>query len=208
MNAREARAAMLIERFASATLHPDLGWWNEPPRWSCQRTGGLRLETRAGTDFWQRTHYGFARDDGHVLAARRTDDFTLTTHVRSHPVHQYDQAGLIVRLSSACWLKTSVEYEPEGASRLGVVVTNAAWSDWSTQDAPSSLREIWLRVQRTGGDYVVGASGDGREWTQMRVARLHEDAPGASVQAGLYACSPQGAGFVAEFSSLEIGCPG
>ena len=36
-------------------------------------------------------------------------DFALTAHVRVRPVHQYDQAGVMVRVSSSCWLKASVE---------------------------------------------------------------------------------------------------
>jgi regulation of enolase protein 1 (concanavalin A-like superfamily) len=165
---------------------------------------GLRLETCADTDFWQRTHYGLRADNGHVLGARFQADFTLSTHVRFHPVHQYDQAGLMVRVSSDCWLKTSVEYEPEGASRLGVVVTNGGFSDWSTQDVPATLREIHLRLRRTSGDYLVEGSQDGARWMQLRVAHLHEDEREAPLFAGLYACSPRGAGFVAEFSFLEL----
>ena len=36
----------------------------------------------------------------------------MTAHVAFNPVHRYDQAGLMVRVSPTCWLKTSVEHEP------------------------------------------------------------------------------------------------
>ena len=52
----------------------------------------------AGTDFWQGTHYGFRVDNGHALLAEIGGDFALETRVRTQPVHQYDQAGLMVRL--------------------------------------------------------------------------------------------------------------
>lgn len=197
----------LRENFDGDGLHPDLDWWNEPRRIECIPGVGLRVETQANTDFWQRTHYGFAADNGHVLGARLSVNFTLSTHVRFHPVHQYDQAGLLVRLSPTCWLKTSVEHEPDGPDRLGVVVTNAGWSDWSTQDAPASLRDVHLRIRRSTGDYFVDASFDGAAWTQLRIARLHEDVAGATPLAGIYACSPRGQGFAAEFSflALEVG---
>ncbi|WP_457767155.1 DUF1349 domain-containing protein [Cyanobium sp. ULC065] len=48
---------------------------------------------------------------GYLLAAllREVDgDGVLTTRVTAHPRHRYDQAGLLLRLSPACWIKTSV----------------------------------------------------------------------------------------------------
>jgi regulation of enolase protein 1 (concanavalin A-like superfamily) len=163
----------------------------------------LRVETDGGTDFWQKTHYGFAADNGHFLFADVTDDFIVSTQVSFQGVHQYDQAGLMVRVSSSCWLKTSVEYEPEGPSRLGAVVTNAGYSDWSTQDFPSEAGQIWLRIRRKGSDYLVESSKDGVVWSQLRLARLHEDQGGA-VACGLYACGPKGGGFAPEFGFLSI----
>ena len=191
----------LHERFTGPTLHPDLRWHCEPRRWTLT-DGGLRVEPEAGTDFWQRTHYGFEADNGHALLAAVTGDFVLSTHVRFRPLHQYDQAGLMVRLSPACWLKTSVEHEPGRAGRLGAVVTNAGYSDWSTQ--PFAAAEVWLRVRREGQDYVVDASHDGQAWEQIRMARLHDDRMGLGVDCGVYACSPKDAGFVVEFGFLEV----
>jgi uncharacterized protein len=186
----------------------NLRWMNEPPRWGHDRArGALWLEPAGNTDFWRKTHYGFEVDNGHVLACDLPADraWTLSTHVRFTPVHQYDQAGLIVRVSPNCWLKTSVEFEPDGPSRLGAVVTNAGYSDWSTQDWPSERREVWLRVSRAvGGDYTVEASSDGARWSRIRVAHLMDDDGAVPLRGGLYACSPKGAGFRAEFSELRL----
>lgn len=182
-----------------------LRWHEEPERWSVIGSGSterLRVEPSAGTDFWQRTHYGFQADNGHALLAEVTGDLVMTTHARFTPAHQYDQAGLMVRLSPDCWLKTSVEHEPGRAGRLGAVVTNQGYSDWST--APFDGNDVWLRVRREGADYVVDSSRDGQAWEQLRLARLAEDDGQRSVAAGLYACSPKGAGFVAEFTRLEL----
>ena len=195
---------LLQETFTATTVNPALRWHCEPARWSVQSAVPcLRIEPDAKTDFWRKTHYDFELDNGHVLAADVRGDFVLATHVRFRPAHQYDQAGLMVRVSPTCWLKTSVEHEPVGSSRLGAVVTNG-YSDWSTQAFPSGAGEIWLRIRREGQDYVVEASRDGTSWEQIRLARLHDDVPGAPVAAGLYACSPRRAGFVAEFSYLTI----
>lgn len=193
----------LRDRFQSAVINPRLDWFNPPPKW---RTGpdGLRLETAAQSDFWQRTHYGFQADNGHFLGLSARGDFCLTTRVTSRPVHQYDQAGLMVRLSPDCWLKTSVEYEPEGPNRLGVVVTNHGYSDWSTQSLAPDISTILLRIRAESADAVVEWSLEGEAWEQLRVAPLLGRAAADSILCGIYACSPKGAGFVAEFEFLEF----
>jgi regulation of enolase protein 1 (concanavalin A-like superfamily) len=194
----------LHESFSTPNLSPELRWHCEPARWSIHPEGGfLRVEPEAGTDFWQRTHYGFRADNGHFLHASLAGDFVLTAHVRFRPVHQYDQAGVLVRVSADCWLKASVEYEPEGPGRLGAVATNFGYSDWSTQSFPSGPGAIWLRLRREGDDYIVDASPDGRAWEQLRMTHLHEGS-GLPVACGVYACSPRGAGFVAELTTLTI----
>jgi regulation of enolase protein 1 (concanavalin A-like superfamily) len=191
--------------FDKPDLPPQLQWYCEPARWSVDPIRRcLRIEPNAGTDFWQKTHYGFEADNGHLLFAEVPGDFILTTQVHFHPVHQYDQAGLMVRISPTCWLKTSVEHEPDGPGRLGAVVTNHGYSDWSTQEFPTGQREVWLRIRREGSDYLVEASADGRSWKQIRLAHLQEDRAGATVPCGLYACSPKGAGFAAEFRFMAI----
>lgn len=180
-------------------------WLNPPPRHEHDEVAGvLRVWPAAETDFWQRTHYGFRADSGHFFHRQVGGDFLLSAHIRFEPVHQYDQAGLMVRLSADCWLKTSVEYEPDGPSRLGAVVTNHGYSDWSTQDVPADLRAIHLQIRRAAADYHVAASHDGQSWTQLRIAHLHEGDATSPVTAGLYACSPKAAGFAAEFGDVAL----
>ena len=53
------------ETFSQATLPDNFYWLNEPARYTCGQ--GLEMWTKAETDFWQRSHYGFRRDDGHCL---------------------------------------------------------------------------------------------------------------------------------------------
>ncbi len=194
--------------FRDPVLPPALSWFCEPPRWEVDaEKGRLVLATAAGTDFWQRTHYGFEVDNGHALMLNVPSnvDFTLATRVHLHALHQYDQAGLMIRVSSQDWLKTSIEYEPEGtASRLGAVVTQRGFSDWSTQDVPHDQRSLSLRISVKAHDCMVEASTDeGFHWSQIRLARLNAMADGPTIQCGLYACSPKDAGFVAEFEFLE-----
>lgn len=166
-------------------------------------TSALVIEPEAGTDFWRKTHYGFEADSGHLLAAGVPGNFEVTTKVEFFPRHQYDQAGLMVRLDELNWIKTSVEYELDEAPKLGAVVTGRGYSDWSLQDFHSSRNELWLRISRTGSDYIVAHSADGLAWHTIRVAHL--DTPSdVALQCGLYACSPKGAGLRASFDLLRI----
>ncbi|MGG2014845.1 DUF1349 domain-containing protein [Bacillus sp. S10(2024)] len=174
------------------------------------------MEPNEMTDYWQKTHYVFAVDNGHFLYTEMNEDVIIMTRVRSHPVHQYDQAGLMVRFSKDCWIKTSIEYEPNGPCKLGVVVTNYGYSDWSTQNYSKGPLDLYFRIRRESGDYIVEflevekdktlspSELMEREWNQLRIARLTEDIDGQLFQCGVYACSPQGRGFVAEFDFLSI----
>ena len=132
-------------------------------------------------------------------------DFVLTTQVTSYSVNQYDQAGLIVRISPSCWLKTSVEFEPhETHNRLGAVVTNGHYSDWSTQPLSKDVTTVWFRIHAEGNDCRVESSLDGEVWHQIRLAHLHERASVSSIACGLYACSPKAAGYRAAFHFLDL----
>lgn len=195
----------LLEDFSNPTLDARLRWHFEPSDWLVDpKASSLRIRPDAATDFWQRTHYGFEVDNGHFLHLEAEGDFVLTTRVTSCPCHQYDQAGLMVRISPSCWLKTSVEFEPDGPDRLGVVVTNAQYSDWLTQPLQKDVRTLYFRVCAEGCDYIVESSQDGQDWVQIRMAHLHERPSVKSVSCGLYACSPIKAGYEAEFSFLRF----
>jgi regulation of enolase protein 1 (concanavalin A-like superfamily) len=74
-------------------------------------------------------------------------------------------------------------------NRLGAVVTNGGYSDWSTQNVGADVNRFRLRVTRRGADYLVESRLDGGDWSQLRLAHLGEDTGSASVQCGIYACS-------------------
>ena len=196
---------LLHEDFRGAALDARLAWFNPPKRWRLDVCGsGLVVEPDGQTDFWQRTHYGFSADTGHLLGLELRGDFVLSTEVRFHPVHQYDQAGLMMRGDANCWIKASVEHELEGPPQLGAVVTNNGYSDWSLQDFPFTEAALGLRITKHGADVRVEFSpAGGGPWQLMRVARLHwPDA--VPLRAGLYACSPKDAEFRAEFAFLQV----
>ena len=196
--------SFLNEGFDRDSFDRRLAWLNEPRRWSIDAgSSALVIEAETDTDFWRRTHYGFEADSGHLLSAAVAGNFAVTTKVKFFHKHQYDQAGLMIRVDAASWIKTSVEYELNEASKLGVVVTNRGYSDWSLQDFDSTRNELWLRIFKTASDCIVDHSADGLAWHTIRVAHL-DVPPDAVLHCGLYACSPKGSGFRADFDFLRI----
>jgi len=205
-NAEANLTRSLQENFQGPEIDPRLLWQSEPTRWELDASAGcLRLWSDAGTDFWQRTHYGFRADNGHLLYKMVEGDALIQTRLRLMPQNQYDQAGLMIWISPSCWIKTSVEFEPHGKNQLGAVVTNGGYSDWSTQPIDRALTDFWFRVKLERRDIVVHGSLNGQDWHQLRVSTLLERNQNEPVRCGLYACSPKGAGFCVEFDHLFVG---
>ncbi len=192
---------ILQEDFVKQTINKQLKWHYEPAKWSI-KNDQLHLYTDKETDFWQRTHYGFQADNGHFLYANIKGNFVLESHIQCNYQNQYDQAGLMVRVSDQCWVKTSVEYENDEPNKLGAVVTNHGYSDWSTQDVEDKFTNYRLRITRTGSCYKVEYFHESdASWVQLRIFQLF-DRP--EVQVGIYACSPKENGFSADFNYLHI----
>jgi regulation of enolase protein 1 (concanavalin A-like superfamily) len=182
------------------TLQP-FRWANEPAAWRLDAV--LEVMTRPDTDYWQRTHYGFRRDNGHFFFTTLTADFSLAGAFAFQPTAQYDQCGLMVRADADNWIKCSVEYETPEFSRLGSVVTNLGFSDWATQDLTGAVSAMHYKVDRRGDDFRISWSTGGLDWRQMRITHLHR-CPEA-LEVGVYACSPVGAGFVCRVEALTLG---
>jgi regulation of enolase protein 1 (concanavalin A-like superfamily) len=191
---------MAIYNFVDEKIPDDFFWFNEPDEYYFD--DGLNIITNPETDFWQGTHYGFRRDDGHCLLTKMTEDFSLKTQVHFEAKAQYDQCGLFARLNRNNWIKCSVELENKKLSRLGSVVTNLGFSDWATQDISADIKTIFYRMSKENEDFLLEYSFDDKKWIQMRIAHLHEYRE--SVDVGLYACSPVGKGFRSNFKYLEI----
>ena len=193
----------LKEDFCTPQLDDRLTWYNKPN--NCQIDNAdntFIVAPESETDFWQRTYYGFKSDNGHFLFCELDEDFLLETRVSYSFKHQYDQAGLMVRVSPECWIKASVEYEPFEENKLGAVVTNNGFSDWSTQNCSKQISSIFFRISRKGSDYLVQYRDKmNTEWIQLRMTHLQKT---GIVKCGIYACSPKKNGFTAKFHYIII----
>lgn len=176
-------------------------WLNEPADWSLDDEG-LTVATDARTDFWRDTHYGFTRDSGHVFGLHRSGAFTASLRIRARYEQLYDQAGLMVRVDEANWIKAGIELS-DGMAFLGSVLT-VGRSDWATGLFTGDPADFHLRV--TVGDGVVRlqASADGKRWPLVRLAPF----PKADRYfVGPMCCTPERAGLNVRFSDFEVTSP-
>lgn len=192
---------LLDEHFDQSSVDKSLTWHCKPENWRIE-DDSLLLSTDPKTDFWQKTHYGFIADNGHFLHTDIEGDFVMETQVDYHFKNQYDQAGLMSRISPDCWIKTSIEYESDEPNKLGAVVTRDGYSDWSTQDVKDDLITAFFQISRVGADFFVKyREKTSSPWVQLRMTHLSDI---KKVQCGIYACSPKNKGFIAAFKYLQI----
>jgi hypothetical protein len=191
--------------------------WLNPPKTSRVTAEAVTLITDPGTDFWQRSYYGFRNDNAPALLLESRANFTFTARASFTYQERYDQCGLIIYLDSQNWFKCSVEYESEAFSRLGSVVTNLGHSDWATTDIPTPGGR-WYRLSRRGPDFLIESAHDGSDFAQMRIfhlnvlgettlemGQLNPPAPAAqAIRFGLYACSPLKSSFTAHFDQFTL----
>ncbi len=172
--------------------------WMNPPPVAERGADGLRVQTGFETDFWRLTHYGFVHDNGHVLAREVPGDFTATLTWEAPYAAAFDQAGVMLWLDAAHWIKAGIELT-DGATHWGCVVTRER-SDWSAVAAPGISGPQSLRVTRVGGAVIVNYLTPGGHWQFLRLA----DFPEGPLKLGLMACSPSRAGFEVVFSRFTV----
>lgn len=177
-------------------------WINEPKKYEINNKE-IIIITEPETDFWQRTYYGFRNDNAPALLIKTEERyFSFTVKTNFNSKKQFDQCGIIIYQNSDNWFKVSTEYENDKYQRLGSVVTNNGYSDWSTRDIDSSIDSMYYRLSRRENDFCVENSMDGKVFKQMRIFHLFEG--DNEINFGLYACSPSNSSFEAKFSEINI----
>lgn len=179
-----------------------LKWTREPENYSMAENR-IEIITQPHTDLWQRTYYHFRNDNAPVLQIE-TDEkyFSFVVKTEFESKHRYDQCGIVMYLDSENWLKASMEYENEEIQRLGAVVTNNGYSDWSSTDVNASIKSMWYRLSRRENDFCVENSTDGVKYNQMRICHMFNVTE--TVSFGIYACSAEDSSFKAVFTNMEI----
>ncbi len=177
-------------------------WIRQPEKFSVSEEK-VTITTESFTDLWQRTYYHFRNDNAPVLQTK-TDEkyFSFVVKTTFDTKVRYDQSGIIMYLDSENWIKASVEYENDKIQRLGCVVTNNGYSDWSSVDIDASIKSMWFRLSRRDDDFCVENSVDGVNFNQMRICHMFNVKD--EVPFGIYACSAEDSSFEAVFTDMEI----
>ena len=177
-------------------------WLNPPVVWSGDARK-LELRTDAKTDFWRETFYGFVRDNGHAYLRGISGDFTASATILGDYEELYDQAGLLLRADERNWIKTGIEYT-DGLMHLSVVVTRDV-SDWSVIPLPEAGPgdAVSVRLTRHGNAARIQFSVGDAAWQMARLCPF----PDTDAEIGVMACSPERAGFRAQFKDLTVGPP-
>lgn len=177
-------------------------WTREPADYSVT-TDKIEIITNPHTDLWQRTYYHFRNDNAPVLQME-TDEkyFSFVVKTEFDTKVRYDQSGIVMYLDSENWLKASMEYENEQIQRLGSVVTNNGYSDWSSVDVDASIKSVWFRLSRRDDDFCIENSTDGKNFKQMRICHMFNVKD--KIKFGIYACSAENSSFKATFTDMEI----
>ncbi len=177
--------------------------WTRAPKEYKVQEDRVEMVTEPFTDLWQRTYYHFRNDNAPVLQLTSKEKYfsfvvktTFDTKVR------YDQSGVVMYLDSENWLKASIEYENDVIQRLGAVVTNNGYSDWSSCDVDASIKTVWFRFSRRDDDFCVENSFDGVNFKQMRICHMFNVKD--EISFGIYACSAENSSFKAVFEDMEI----
>jgi len=173
-------------------------WMNEPASW--KRTGdSLQVRSRAKTDFWRKTFYGYITDNGHFFYLPVRGEFVFEARVNGKYAALYDQAGLMVRLDAENWVKCGTEFF-DGQRHASVVFTRE-FSDWSTMPDLSENAPVWWRAVRKKDSIETLCSLDGKKFISVRQGYF---VPEAEVKAGIMCAAPEGAGFEAAFDELKL----
>jgi regulation of enolase protein 1 (concanavalin A-like superfamily) len=176
-------------------------WLNEPARWKL-RPDGLAVTTDAKTDFWRETHYGFIHRSGHVFGCEATGGFTATVRVHARFETLYDQAGLMVLIDEANWVKAGIELS-DGEALLSSVLTIGR-SDWAVGAFGGNPSDFWIRATVDKGVLRLQASSDGRRWPLIRLCRF----PHAwQYTVGPMCCTPEREGLEVLFSDFSVEAP-
>jgi len=163
---------------------------------------GLSVTTNQGTDFWRETYYGFTRDSGHFFGREVCGGFTASLRVRARYETLYDQAGIMVRLDEATWIKAGIELS-DGETLMGSVLT-VGQSDWATGPFRGDASDFWIRVTVDRGVLRLQASADGQRWPMVRLCPFPES---ERYVVGPMTCTPERAGLDVLFSDFSVTLP-
>jgi uncharacterized protein len=175
-------------------------WLNPPPR-TVEEDGDLVVTAVQGSDLWRDTSYGFRHENGHALLRPLPAGRAIEVAFVADFDGTFDQAGALLWVDEATWLKTGIEWS-DGVAQLGAVATRGL-SDWSMAPVPDwHGRLVTVRLSRAGDAVTVRARVDEEPWRMVRLAPVD---PGAAAEAGPYLAAPEREGLRVRFTAWREG---
>lgn len=190
-------AAVAGQSIMAQTLEK-MNWFNEPGQWSI-KNDKLSMFVTPNSDYWRISHYGFTVDDAPFYYAEYGGEFEAKVKVSGDYKVRFDQAGMMIRIDHENYIKCGIEYV-DGKFNLSTVVTHHT-SDWSVIALDRPVEAVWIKAVRRLDAIEIFYSYDDREYHMMRNAWMEANCP---VKIGMYAASPDGAGFEAFFSNFKV----
>lgn len=201
MNIRIFLASAFVALTATTSFSQTLekmNWFNEPETWQIEGNT-LSMAVTPHTDYWRISHYGFTVDDAPFYYAEYGGEFEAKVKISGDYKVRFDQAGMMIRLDHENYIKTGIEYV-DGKYNLSTVVTHTT-SDWSVVALDRPVDFIWIKAVRRRDAVEIFYSFDDKNYHMMRNAHMAANHP---VKIGMFAASPDGDGFKAEFSDFKV----
>ena len=179
------------------------GRWTHHPLFAHEIGGALVVGAAPESDAWRTTAYGFIHESENALVRPVSVGTAIEVSFQGGFAHQFDQAGVFLRVDQAHWIKCGVELV-DGTLQLGAVVTNGV-SDWSVAPvADWRAQKITMRVSIEASAVTVRARTDDDVFRLVRVAPLPAGGP---LEAGPFCCAPTGPELEVTFLSWRETAP-
>lgn len=177
-------------------------WMNEPETWSYTDQGGVIVEAKADTDFFQDPAGKHIRATAPFLSMPVTGDFEITTRLTVDMKNQYDSGCLMLMADDRNWCKLCFEYDGKAATIVSVVTRDGSSDDCNSVEV--SVPDPYLRIRKVEDCISFFYSPDGEEWKLIRYFGMPIQ---GELRAGLVAQSPTGTGCTCHFSSMNVTQP-
>ncbi|MBP3039147.1 DUF1349 domain-containing protein [Bacillaceae bacterium Marseille-Q3522] len=175
------------------------GEWSRVPENAQVKNGILIAKAMQGSDYWEKTYYGFQHGNGHSLLKEWDLADAIEVSFSLKTFHGlYDQAGIMIWQNQQQWVKAGVEIN-DHVPHVGAVVTNGQ-SDWSLSPVPEwkDKEKVTIRVSFFDQSLIIRAKAAGELWRTVRVCPFDTN---SKTKAGPYFCAPKSDNFTVHFNS-------
>jgi uncharacterized protein len=144
--------------------NPLKGWYNKPAKKVVIKDSKIIVKVPERTDCWRKTRQGLLTRTVNNAPFHwqkvTAPHFQAIVHINGTFDHDYDKAGLMVRLDEEHWIFTGMEYVGDRVHHATSVANDA--SDWSIAPLPENAEKagVWFCLKRMEDSYDPHSTGD------------------------------------------------